>query len=104
MFEFIEDFHGDTAIVSQNSLYIPKATDYIRCILCLSVCPTYKLFQTEAETARHRVRTLDKIINQTASISKEELKHINNCTQCRACETLCPNLNFLTHPHRTSPL
>jgi glycolate oxidase iron-sulfur subunit len=37
------------------------------------------------------VRTIDKIINETADISDQELTHLNNCTQCRACETVCPS-------------
>ena len=53
------------------------------------LCPTYKLFQIEAETPRSRLRTIDKIINGNTTGSEEELKHLNNCTQCRACETIC---------------
>ena len=63
----------------------------MRCGLCISLCPTYKLFRIEAETPRSRVRTIDKIINGNTTVSEEELKHLNNCTQCRACETICPS-------------
>jgi glycolate oxidase iron-sulfur subunit len=49
------------------------------------------LFRIEAESPRGRLRTIDKIINETATVSGEELTHLNNCTQCRACETLCPS-------------
>jgi glycolate oxidase iron-sulfur subunit len=55
------------------------------------VCPTYKIFGIEAETPRSRVRTIDKIINGNSAVSDDELKHLNNCTLCRACETLCPS-------------
>ena len=88
MFDFIDDCPGEEAVYSQQGLYIPEATDCMRCGLCISVCPTYKLFQSEAETPRSRLRSIDKIIHQTVSISDEELHHLNNCTQCRACETL----------------
>jgi glycolate oxidase iron-sulfur subunit len=91
MFDFIDDYPGDNAIYSQNGLYIPDATECMRCGLCISLCPTYKLFQIEAETPRSRLRTIDKIINGNTAPSGEELKHLNNCTQCRACETICPS-------------
>jgi glycolate oxidase iron-sulfur subunit len=91
MFEFIDDYPGDNVIYPQNGLYIPDATECMRCGLCISLCPTYKLFQIEAETPRSRVRTIDKIINGNTTVYNEEIKHLNNCTQCRACETLCPS-------------
>ena len=91
MFDFIDDLPGDNATYSPNGLYIPEATDCMRCGLCISVCPTYKLSQTEAETPRSRIRTIDKIINGNTAVTGEELRHLNNCTQCRACETVCPS-------------
>ncbi|WP_262964006.1 (Fe-S)-binding protein [Methylobacter psychrophilus] len=90
MFEFIDDYPGGDIIYPQNGLYIPDATECMRCGLCISLCPTYKLFRIEAETPRSRLRTIDKIINENTAVSDEELKHLNNCTQCRACETICP--------------
>ena len=91
MFDFIDDYPGDNVSYPQNGLYIPDATECMRCGLCISLCPTYKLFRIEAETPRSRVRTIDKIINGNTAVSGEELKHLNNCTQCRACETICPS-------------
>jgi len=91
MFDFIDDYPGDNVSYPQNGLYIPDATECMRCGLCISLCPTYKLFQIEAETPRSRIRTIDKIINGHTTVSGEELKHLNNCTQCRACETICPS-------------
>ncbi len=91
MFDFIEDYTGDNAVYSLNGLYIPDAAECMRCGLCISVCPAYKLFQIEAETPRNRLRILDKIINGNTAVSGEELRHLNNCTQCRSCETLCPS-------------
>jgi glycolate oxidase iron-sulfur subunit len=91
MFDFIDDYPGDSVSYPQNGLYIPDASDCMRCGLCINVCPTYKLFGIEAETPRSRVRTIDKILNSDSTISGEELKHLNNCTQCRACETICPS-------------
>jgi glycolate oxidase iron-sulfur subunit len=91
MFDFIDACTSDNAIYSQDGLYIPDAAECMRCGMCISLCPTYKLFQTETETPRSRLRTIDKIINADTAVSGEEFKHLNNCTQCRACETLCPS-------------
>jgi glycolate oxidase iron-sulfur subunit len=91
MFDYIDDYPGDNVSYPPNGLYIPDATECMRCGLCISLCPTYKVFRIEAETPRSRVRTIDKIINGNTTVSDEELKHLNNCTQCRACETICPS-------------
>lgn len=91
MFDFIDDYTGDNEIYAQNGLYIPDATDCMRCGLCISLCPTYKLAQIEVESPRSRIRTIDKIINGNTPVSNDEVKHLNNCTQCRACEAICPS-------------
>lgn len=91
MFDFIDDSGGDNLVYAQDGLYIPDAAECMRCGLCLSVCPTYQLLQIDAETPRGRLRTLDKILNSDTAVAGGELKHLNNCTQCRACETVCPS-------------
>ena len=74
-----------------SKFYLPSASDCMRCGLCLNSCPTYSLFQNEAETPRHRIRIIDKILNNNLSITVEEREHLNNCLQCRACEPVCPS-------------
>jgi glycolate oxidase iron-sulfur subunit len=92
MFDWMDDVSADdAALYDQSGPYIPEASDCMRCGLCISLCPTYKLFQIEEESPRSRIRTLDKIINDKGLISTEDLEHLNNCTQCRACETICPS-------------
>jgi glycolate oxidase iron-sulfur subunit len=91
MFDFMEDYTSDDTIYPQNGLYIPDASECMRCGLCINSCPTYKLFRIEAESPRSRLRTIDKIINGNTTVSEEELKHLDNCTQCRACESICPS-------------
>lgn len=71
--------------------YIPSALDCMRCGLCLNSCPTYKLFQIEAETPRQRIRIIDKILNKNQTITAEDREHLDNCLQCRACEPVCPS-------------
>ncbi len=74
-----------------SKFYIPSASDCMRCGMCLSSCPTYNLFQIEAETPRHRIRSIDKILNDNQPITTEEQERLDNCLQCRACEAICPS-------------
>ncbi len=74
-----------------SKFYVPAANDCMRCGLCLSSCPTYSLFQIEAETPRQRIRTIDKFLNDNQPITTEERKHLDNCLQCWACEPVCPS-------------
>ncbi|MEQ1531099.1 MAG: 4Fe-4S dicluster domain-containing protein, partial [Methylococcales bacterium] len=36
--------------------YIPDASECMRCGLCVSTCPTFRLFQIDEETPRRRIR------------------------------------------------
>jgi glycolate oxidase iron-sulfur subunit len=92
MFDFMEmDFTESAESFSSNGPYIPDATDCMRCGMCVSVCPTFKLFQLDEETPRRRIRSLSKILVEDQVISAEEQSHLQNCLQCRACEVVCPS-------------
>jgi glycolate oxidase iron-sulfur subunit len=92
MFDWMDDISTQGASLDKlTGPYIPDASDCMHCGLCISLCPTYKLNQIEAETPRSRIRTIDKILNDTGKVFSEELIHLNNCTQCRVCETICPS-------------
>ncbi|MDO9270444.1 MAG: (Fe-S)-binding protein [Methylobacter sp.] len=71
--------------------YIPDAGECMRCGICVSSCPTFRLFQIDEETPRRRIRTISKILVENLPISAEERLHLDNCVQCRACETVCPS-------------
>ncbi len=43
-----------------NGPYIPEAQDCMRCGMCVTGCPTYRLMQTDAETPRQRIRSIEK--------------------------------------------
>ena len=89
----IGDSTGDSgsALPAANGPYIPDASECMRCGMCVSSCPTFRLFQIDAETPRQRIRTISKILVEDAPISDEERGHLDNCLQCRACETACPS-------------
>ncbi|MGZ8136347.1 MAG: (Fe-S)-binding protein [Methylococcaceae bacterium] len=91
MFDWLDGEMDDHAVYRQDGLYIPDAGECLRCGFCVSGCPTYQLFKIDAETPRSRIRTIDKILNSNDLVSATELEHLNNCTQCRACEAICPS-------------
>lgn len=70
---------------------LPDAGDCLRCGLCLTACPTYRLFKSEDQSPRRRVRTLRKLLVENVPIDSGERLHLNDCVQCRACETVCPS-------------
>jgi len=85
------DFDEATATAESSGPYIPEASECMRCGICVSSCPTFRLFQIDEETPRRRIRTIGKILVENLPISDEERKHLDNCLQCRACETVCPS-------------
>ena len=90
MFDFMDaDFNTGEDFVCEGP-YIPDASECMRCGMCVSSCPTFRLFQTDEETPRRRIQTIRKLLTAQL-ISTEERQHLNNCLQCRACEPVCPS-------------
>src|SRR3984957_9065847 len=102
----------------------PAYEDFARCVhcgICLNACPTYRLWNLEADSPRGRIHqmihvaqtdlasigsTLPQSQTQSASvnsapsavnsssrpqITKSFVEHIDKCLDCRACETACPS-------------
>jgi glycolate oxidase iron-sulfur subunit len=73
---------------------IPIYEDYARCVhcgLCLSHCPTYRLWQLEADSPRGRIRQMIQVNEQKAPLTAGFVDHIDKCLDCRSCETACPS-------------
>jgi glycolate oxidase iron-sulfur subunit len=94
MFDFMDmafdNMSSDTGMPIGGP-YIPAAGECMRCGMCVSSCPTFRLFQIDEETPRRRIRTLSKLLVEDLQVSAKELTHLDNCVQCRACETACPS-------------
>jgi len=91
MFDFMDmDFDEPGAPIGSGP-YIPDAGECMRCGICVRSCPTFRLFQVDEETPRRRIRTISKILVENQPVSADERRHLDNCLQCRACETVCPS-------------
>lgn len=90
MFDFMMDDNEEASYQTSGPI-VPEAMDCMRCGMCLSYCPTYKLTNDEQEGPRQRIRTLSKLVVDKEAIDAEALDHLQNCTQCRACEAVCPS-------------
>jgi glycolate oxidase iron-sulfur subunit len=91
MFDFMDKGYDEPGEQTASGPYIPDAGECMRCGMCVSSCPTFRLFQIDEETPRRRIRTLSKLLVENLPISAEERLHLDNCLQCRACETVCPS-------------
>jgi glycolate oxidase iron-sulfur subunit len=93
-------------IPGQNPVY----EDYARCVhcgLCLNACPTYRLWNLEADSPRGRIHQMVHVtqseftgsshsssVNASpgpSAITASFVDHIDKCLDCRACETVCPS-------------
>lgn len=74
--------------------YHPSYEDFARCIhcgLCLNHCPTYRLWGLEADSPRGRIRQMFHVEQFKLAPSEAFVRHIDQCLDCRACETACPS-------------
>ena len=62
----------------------------IHCGLCLTACPTYRELKIEPDSPRGRIYLMRGLAEGRVEPSVELIQHLDNCLDCRACETVCP--------------
>src|SRR5580765_4175247 len=62
----------------------------IHCGLCLTACPTYRELKIEPDSPRGRIYLMRGLAEGRIGPSDPLLTHLDNCLDCRACETVCP--------------
>ncbi|MBI5047925.1 MAG: (Fe-S)-binding protein [Deltaproteobacteria bacterium] len=74
---------------------LKQFTDEInKCVLCgtcRSVCPTFGVVNREPASARGKVALCGAFLNKEIGLSDGFIKQMNECVQCMACRTACPN-------------
>ena len=63
----------------------------VHCGFCLQACPTYLELGMETDSPRGRIALIDAMASGRAQPTRSLLKHLDQCLQCRACETACPS-------------
>jgi glycolate oxidase iron-sulfur subunit len=62
----------------------------IHCGLCLTACPTYRTLRIEPDSPRGRLYLMRGLSEGRVAADDELVRHLDQCLDCRACETVCP--------------
>lgn len=70
---------------------LKEADRCVKCGLCLSVCPTYRLLAHEADSPRGRISLLQALASGELAAGGPLSEHLERCLTCRLCESACPS-------------
>jgi glycolate oxidase iron-sulfur subunit len=65
--------------------------DCVHCGFCLDTCPTYVLWQNEADSPRGRIVLMTEAASAGGQLSDEMVTHFDRCLGCMACVSACPS-------------
>jgi len=82
---------------NQKQELLQIADQCVKCGQCLAVCPTYNLYQNEAESPRGRISLIQGLLDgQLDDTDKATLLHLDHCLYCGNCESACPSgVNYI---------
>lgn len=84
---------GSAAASSSDWSTVQQAAlSCVMCGLCLPHCPTFSLYQNEAEGPRGRVSLMLGLANGRLTADASVVQSLDHCLTCRACEAACPSL------------
>jgi glycolate oxidase iron-sulfur subunit len=65
--------------------------DCVHCGFCLPTCPSYAVFEDEADSPRGRIVLMRIGHEEGSEVSPEMTTHLDRCLGCMACVTACPS-------------
>src|ERR671928_1937115 len=65
--------------------------DCVHCGFCLPTCPSYAVFEDEADSPRGRILLMRIGHEEGSEVSPEMVTHFDRCLGCMACVTACPS-------------
>ncbi len=63
----------------------------LKCAMCQSVCPTYKVTRMERHAPRGRIQMVKKYLEGDLSITKSLQESLMSCILCESCAHACPS-------------
>lgn len=79
-------------VESDEARLLRLADQCVKCGYCLPVCPTFRLHRSEAESPRGRIALIQGWLSGELAPSAGLARHLGQCLECRACESVCPSL------------
>ena len=68
-----------------------RSLDCVHCGLCLEACPTYAELGLETDSPRGRIYLMRALAEGRVTDVDAIRPHLDQCLDCRACETACPS-------------
>ena len=65
--------------------------DCVPCGFCLPTCPSYAVYDDEADSPRGRILLMRIGHEEGTEVSSEMTEHLDRCLGCMACVTACPS-------------
>jgi glycolate oxidase iron-sulfur subunit len=77
--------------VKETLDFYTRSLDCVHCGLCLEACPTYGVLGLETDSPRGRIYLMRAMAEGRIDDVETIRPHLDQCLDCRACETACPS-------------